>query len=98
MANCALAVPIPSELGIALIHVTPRSELKPLRQCEFEKLVAKLGLHHESMRQLASASSYRHIQLRLWCRKNAHRRYVPTELLEAWGIETYEESVAWTLE
>lgn len=97
MSSCARLAPISELPGIDLIHVTPRSEIQVITKCEFEELVEELGLQKETIEQLASARSYKHIQLRLWARKNAHKRYVPTYLLAAWGIETLESDMSWTL-
>jgi len=90
MASAARAVLIPTDLaGLESIHLIPRSEIQVVTKTQFEELVEKLGLQDESMIQLASARSYQHIQLRLWCRKHVHTRYVPTFLIEAWGIDDW---------
>ena len=90
MASCARLAAIPNDLaGLESIHLIPRSEIQVVTKTKFEELVEELGLEDESLTQLASARDYKHIQLRLWCRKHVHTRYVPTELIEAWGIDDW---------
>ena len=97
MASCARLARIEDLPGINLIHVTPRNEIvEAPAKCMFEEIVEELGLENESIPQLASAKSYKHIQLRLWCCKNAAKRYVPTELLAAWGIEVNDQDFYYT--
>ena len=51
----------------------------PALQTEFEMQVERLGLTKAHF--IASAP------LRLWCKRNRNRCYVPEWLLEAWGIK-----------
>ena len=54
----------------------------PYLLTEFEQRVEELGL---------SPSEYEvSAQLRNWCRRNAHTRYVPEYLLKFWGIKVNE--------
>jgi hypothetical protein len=51
----------------------------PVTQSSFEMVVASLGL---------SRNEYeRSTALREWVQKNKNQRYVPPELLTAWGLE-----------
>jgi hypothetical protein len=56
----------------------------PATPSEFEKLASHLGLTPESY---ASSEA-----LRSWCQKNVNRCYIPEWLLEAWQIETEENT------
>jgi len=58
-------------------------------KCHFEETLDELGLGEWEIENLISARSHKHIALRIWCRRNAHRYYVPTILLSAWGIEEW---------
>ncbi len=52
-------------------------------QCDFEYMVKSLGLSPEQY--------VRSERLRAWAEKNKDQKYVPTELLEAWGFEAKSE-------
>jgi hypothetical protein len=62
-------------------------------KCAFECEVERLGLTGESLFQLASAIDLKHRSLRFWAKRHARTRYVPTFLLEAWGIYLDEDCV-----
>ena len=65
----------------------PKWEAKDdVEKCAFECEVERLGLAGESVFQLASAIDIKHRSLRIWAKRHARTRYVPEELLEAWGI------------
>jgi hypothetical protein len=50
----------------------------------FEEVVKKLRL---------SPAEYKHsVQLKDWVRKNKDQKYVPSDLLKAWGLEAQGDS------
>lgn len=55
-------------------------------QTDFEKLLARYGLNHES--------APRNPKMADWIRKNLSRRYVPESILDAMGLEP--ETFTWT--
>ena len=55
-------------------------------ECEFESEVIRLGLAGETLQRMASGSDIAHLALRWWAKRHAYTRYIPTELLDAWGI------------
>ena len=50
----------------------------------FEELVRKL--------RLSPAEYEGSIQLKAWVQKNKDQKYVPSSLLQAWGVEVKEDS------
>ncbi len=56
----------------------------PATPTQFEKMAKKLGLSEE---QYLSSTSLRH-----WAEKNRSIRYVPSQLLKAWGFNTTEDA------
>lgn len=50
-------------------------------ETEFDRECRRLKLEGASMLQLKSSPSLRH-----WAKRYAKLRYIPTELLDAWGI------------
>lgn len=68
------------------------SEMKwaPEKPTQFELEVARLKLPE---REIVFSDS-----LRRWAKRNAHRRYVPEALLQAWGIIVDDINVSASLE
>lgn len=64
-------------------HWEPKPNPVP---CDFELECQRLHLTGETMLQLASGSDVAHLALRWWAGKHCYDKYVPTELLDAWGI------------
>ena len=60
-------------------YVLPNADPPPSECCQFEKLVARLGLAEQEF-QSSSA-------LKIWVHRNLNHRYVPEWLLKAWGME-----------
>lgn len=50
----------------------------------FESIVKKLGLTPEEYESSA--------QLKNWVRGNMHEKYVPSDLLKAWGFEKHDDA------
>jgi hypothetical protein len=50
----------------------------------FESMVKKLGLSPEEYESSAP--------LKYWVRRNMHEKYVPFDLLKAWGFEKDEDA------
>jgi len=84
MASCAQLAPT------EVIQLNHWHAKEPPAICHFEETLIELGLQDEPIEHLASARTYKHIALRLWCRRYAKRYYVPTYLLAAWGIDAFE--------
>jgi hypothetical protein len=57
-------------------------EYVPPAETEFEKTAKQLGLDHKAdCEQLAKST-----ELRRWAERNVRQRFVPPELIEAWGL------------
>ncbi len=56
----------------------------PARPTQFEKMAKKLGLSEE---QYLSSTT-----LRLWAEKNKSVRYIPSQLLKAWGLSVTDDA------
>jgi hypothetical protein len=50
-------------------------------ETEFDHECRRLKLYGASLLKLASSPA-----LRLWAKRNCRHRYIPTDLLDAWGI------------
>ena len=50
----------------------------PIVECEFDQLVREYGLEPEKI--------LRSHRMRAWAERNANHKYIPEELLDAWGI------------
>lgn len=61
-----------------LLQAAPLSDSSPLGESTFEHLTARLGLTPEKYEDSTA--------LKEWVRRNKNERYVPPELLEAWGF------------
>lgn len=67
---------------LSLIHMSPRSEPSfGVEITEFEMECEKLGLPTSDEKAMVHS-----VALRYWAIRNASRRYVPTSLLNTWGI------------
>ncbi len=56
-------------------------DLKLPNECDFDYEVRRLKLTKAPINKLISSMS-----LRYWAMKNAKYKYIPTDLLDAWGI------------
>ncbi len=73
------------DIPLSLIHLVPRSKKKAdefgVEITEFEMECERLKIEPSDER-----SQIHSVALRYWAMMNAHKRYVPTVLLLAWGI------------
>lgn len=81
-----LVIARPHAASLEFIHLTPRRFFRESDHTEFDIECERLGLEGASTLELASSVPLRH-----WAKRYAKRRYVPTVLLEIWGIRVDDD-------